>query len=122
MYLKKDGFKIDGVAVDKYITEIQFEYNKLWASDSGRDLQGNQKGTFLGVYPKFVVKFGELNEKQLETIVPLIDKAYQNITYSDPNKKKTITIETYSSDYSINYKGMDSNDGFSISFIARKKR
>jgi hypothetical protein len=38
MYLDKDSFIMNNVNMGQYLTEIEFAYNKLWASDSGRNL------------------------------------------------------------------------------------
>ena len=38
MYINKDSLIIDGINMGKYITEVEYGYNKLWASDSGRNL------------------------------------------------------------------------------------
>lgn len=35
MYIDKDrGFEVNGVDFGKYLTQVDFEYNKLWAQDS----------------------------------------------------------------------------------------
>lgn len=126
MYLDKDSFIMDGLNMGKYLTEVEFAYNKLWASDSGRNLAGTQSGTLIGIFPKFKLSFRKLTKEELQLIAPILDKATQNTTYNDPIKGK-ITISTYTGDWStLNRSTFDNvanaNEPFSISVIARKKR
>lgn len=126
MFLDKNSIIIDGISMGQYIVEAKYGYNKLWASDSGRNLAGTQSGTLLGIFPKIILQFRRLNKSELETIVPILDKANQTVTYYDPNKKANITITTYTGDYEIINKSIVSNntknEGFSCSFIAIRKR
>lgn len=83
-------------------------------------------GTLLGIFPKLVLQFGRLNKTQLETIIPILDASSQTVTYYDPNKKTTVTMTTYTGDYEITNKQIiknnATNEGFSCSFIAVRKR
>lgn len=47
MYVNKDSIIINNVDMGQYITQADFEYNKLWSSDSGRNLAGTQTGTLI---------------------------------------------------------------------------
>lgn len=38
MFINKNSIIIDGVNMGQYITEAKYSYNKLWSSDSGRNL------------------------------------------------------------------------------------
>ena len=126
MFLDKNSIIINGVNMGQYIVQAQYSYNKLWSSDSGRNLAGVQSGTLIGTFPKIILQFGKLTKDELEVIVPILDSARQNVTYYDPKKKQKITIETYTGDYEIVNKyiiGTDrKNEGFSCSFIATSKR
>ncbi|MEI3530690.1 MAG: hypothetical protein V8Q75_06520 [Bacilli bacterium] len=55
-------------------------------------------------------------------MAPILDSATQSVTYYDPNKKKKITISTYTGDWELINRGIKQNQGFSCSFISRKKR
>lgn len=126
MFIDKNSIIIDGINMGQYIVQAQYGYNKLWASDSGRNLAGVQSGTLIGVFPKIILQFRPLTKSELETIVPILDRARQTITYYDPNKKQKITMATYTGDYEIVNKniinGNARNEGFSCSFIAVQKR
>ena len=127
MFIDKDSIKINGTSLGPYLVEAEYQYNKLWGSDSGRNLAGDQSGTLLGIFPKIVVTFRKLTQAEMEAIVPLLDSAYQTVTYYDPYKKQTTSMATYTGDYSFTNKniiGQNShkNEGFQISFIAVSRR
>lgn len=127
MFIDKNSLKVNGISLGPYITNAEYQYNKLWASDSGRNLAGTQTGTLLGIFPKIVVSFRRLTKSELEYLVPLLDSATQTLTYYDPNKKANISITTYTGDYNFNNnnivgKNNHKNEGFDISFIAVSRR
>lgn len=43
MYVNKDSVIINDINMGDYLIQADFEYNKLWSSDSGRNLAGTQK-------------------------------------------------------------------------------
>ena len=131
MFLDKNSIQVkvgsgSYVNMGQYITEAQYSYNKLWSSDSGRNLAGTQSGTLIGIFPKIVLHFRKLNKTELQTIVGLLDSAKQTVKYYDPKKKTTVEMETYTGDYEYSNKGMINsgrkNESFSCSFIATQKR
>lgn len=127
MFIDKDSLIIDGINMGQYITEVEYGFNKLWASDSGRNLAGTQSGTLIGIFPKLKPNFKKLTREELELIAPILDKATQNVTYYDPVKKRMITMSTYTGDWATLNRNTFSNvaranESFSISFISRKKR
>ena len=126
MFLDKDSIMINNISMGQYLVEAKYGYNKLWSSDSGRNLAGTQSGTLLGIFPKLILQFRKLTKSELEIIVPILDAANQTVTYYDPNKKSNVTITTYTGDYEIVNKqiisGNTKNEGFSCSFISVSKR
>lgn len=126
MFVDKDSIIINNVSMGQYLVEAKYGYNKLWASDSGRNLAGVQSGTLIGIFPKLILQFRRLTKSELETIVPILDSAYQTVSYYDPYKRAQTTMETYTGDYEVVNKYIvdenKKNEGFSISFIAVRKR
>lgn len=127
MYLNKNSFYIDNVNMGTYLISVKYGYHKIWDKDAGRNnIAGTYTGTLIGIFPKFTLHFGTLTQAQLETIVPLLDKAQQNVSYYDPNLKRQNTISCYSGDYEIENKNtlenVNTNEEFEISIIARAKR
>lgn len=127
MFINKNSLVVNGISLGQYVTNVEYQFNKLWGSDSGRNLAGTQSGTFLGVFPKIVVTFRKLSKSELETLAPILDSSYQTVTYYDPFKRANTTMSTYTGDYSFankNIVGQDyhKNEGFEISFIAVSRR
>ena len=125
MFINKDSLIVNGINLGRYIVQATYSYNKLWSSDSGRNLAGEQSGTLVGIFPKIVVQFRKLTKAELETLVPILDSARQTVQYYDPSKKAMTTMSTYTGDYEVVNKGIVGhvkNEGFQISFISIKRR
>lgn len=126
MFVDKNSIVINNINMGQYLVQATYGYNKLWSSDSGRNLAGTQTGTLIGVFPKLVLQFRKLTKSELEIIIPVLDSPNQNTTYYDPNKKQNVTMTTYTGDYEIVNKyiinGNRKNEPFSCSFIAVSKR
>lgn len=123
--INKDSLIVDGIKLGPYILQATFGYNKLWSSDSGRNLAGTQIGTLIGIFPKITVQFKKLTQDELETLAPVLDSARQTLQYYDPNKKAMTTMTTYTGDYEIVNKRLltkHKNETFSISFISTRRR
>ena len=125
MFIDKNSLIVNNINLGNYIVEARYGYNKLWSSDSGRNLAGTQSGTLVGIFPKIVVQFRKLTQKELEILVPILDSPRQTLTYYDPSKKSMTTMITYTGDYEIVNKGIIGhikNEGFQISFISTERR
>lgn len=57
MFISKNSLIVNGLNFGPFILEAKYGYNKLWASDSGRNLAGVQSGTLIGIFPKIIVQF-----------------------------------------------------------------
>lgn len=126
MFINKNSIVINNVNMGQYLVEAEYQYNKLWGSDSGRNLAGEQSGTLLGIFPKLVLTFKKLSKSELEVIAPILDSATQSVTYYDPVKRANTTMDTYTGDWKVtNTSIVDEdrlNEGFNVSFIAIRKR
>lgn len=131
MFIDTDSIKVNNISLGPYLVEAKYSYNKLWGKDTGRNLAGTNSGTLIGIFPKIVCQFRKLTKSELEYLVPIFDSPTQNLRYYDPNKKAYVTMSTYTGDYEItnryiinneSYNNAHKNLGFSISFIANKKR
>lgn len=38
MFIDKDSVVVNGISMGQYILSAKYEYNKLWASDTGRNM------------------------------------------------------------------------------------
>ena len=122
MYVDKNSIVVDGVSLGQYLVQADFGYNKLWASDSGRNLAGEQTGTLVGIFPKLELQFRQMNQNEVHTIAQLLDKATQSTTYHDDNKGTNVTMSTYAGDWKATCKNLGKVEGFSVSLISRKRR
>ena len=122
MFLNKDSIIINNISIGKYIVEAKFQYNKLFASDSGRNLAGKMTGTLIGIFPKLILQFRPLTKEEINIIAPILDSAYQQVTYYDVNKNANITMTTYTGDWELTNTNLNENQGFSCSFISTEKR
>lgn len=122
MFINKDSLIINGISMGQYLVQVEYQYPKLWGSDSGRNLAGDQTGTLIGVFPKLILQFRKLTPQELQTLAPIFDSQQQNVTYYDPLKQSNITISTYTGDWSVVNKSIGKNEGFQISFIATSRR
>ena len=125
MFIDKNSLIVNNINLGKYIVQATYSYNKLWSSDSGRNLAGTQSGTLVGIFPKIIVQFRKLTQTELETLAPILDSSRQTVQYYDPNKKAMTTMTTYTGDYEVVNKGIIGhvkNEGFQISFISTKRR
>ena len=66
MFIDKDSLKVDGDNWGQYLVEVKFGYNKIWASDTGRNLAGSMSGTLIGIFPKIVMQFRALPKPNLK--------------------------------------------------------
>ena len=122
MFIDKDSLIINGINMGQYLVQVEYSYPKLWGSDSGRNLAGDQTGTLIGVFPKLILQFRKLTPQELQTLAPIFDSQQQSVTYYDPFKQNNITISTYTGDWSVVNKSIGKNEGFQISFIATSRR
>ena len=126
MYINKNSLIVDGLNLGTYITQAKYGFNKIWSSNSGRNLAGTFNGTLTGIYPKITVSFKKLSKEDLEIISPIIDSQEQTLQYYDPNFKKMVTLQTYTDSYEYLDKNIIrdriKNESFEVAFISRKKR
>lgn len=125
MFIEKNSLIVNNINLGNYIVEARYSYNKLWSSDSGRNLAGTQSGTLVGIFPKIIVQFRKLTQAELEILIPILDSARQTVKYYDPYKKAMTTMTTYTGDYEVINKGIIGhikNEGFQISFISTERR
>ena len=123
MFLNKDSILVNNISMGQYILQAKYEYNKLWASDTGRNLAGSLSGTLLGIFPKITLTFRKLTKAEMNIIAPILDSATQTVRYYDPTTNSNKTLTTYTGDWSyINKRISDKNESFEIAFISRERR
>ena len=127
MYVDKNSLLINNVNMGQYLLQVEYGYNKLWADDTGRNLDGSSVGTFLGVYPKLKLTFRELTQEELTTLAPILDAPNITCTYYDPVLNRLYDMDSYTGDWSTSFRNTFTNvanasESFDISVIANKRR
>lgn len=123
MFINANSITINNVSMGQYLLQAKYEYNKLWAEDTGRNLAGKMAGTLVGIFPKIILTFRKLTQAEMNIIAPILDSSTQTLTYYDPSLNRNVTISTYTGDYSyLNKNIAEKNESFEISFIARERR
>lgn len=123
MFINQDSIRINGVSMGQYLLSAKYEYNKLWGSDTGRNLKGKFTGTLVGVFPKIILTFRKLTKAEMNIIAPILDSPSQTVQYYDPKSNANKTISTYTGDWSYENKRIATkNESFECSFIARERR
>lgn len=123
MLIDKDSLIIDGVKMAQYLTKAKFGYHKIWSSDTGRALSGDNSGTLKGIYPKITMTFRKLNEEEVGIILSLFNKAECKVTFYNPDlKKKIVNMSCYSNDQEMEQQYLGKIEGYSSAVISNKKR
>ena len=123
MFINTNAIVINGVSMGQYLLQAKYEYNKLWGSDTGRNLAGTFSGTLTGIYPKLILTFRKLTQAEMNIIAPILDSGTQTVTYYDPTLNRNVTLSTYTGDWSYeNKKVVQKNESFECSFISRRRR
>lgn len=105
-------------------TEYKVQFSKLWSSDTGRSMTGENKGTLIGIFPKITVKLGRLSEDDMSAIINLTNQSRANVKYYDVGSKSLVTASFYFGDVSADLERQSTmyHKGTSFSIIANKKR
>ena len=105
-------------------TEYKVQYCKLWSSDTGRSMTGENKGTLIGIFPKISVKLGRLSEDDMSAIINLTNQARADVKYYDVGAQDLTTASFYFGDVSADLERQSTmyHKGTSFSIIANKKR
>ena len=105
-------------------TAYSVQYCKLWSSDTGRSMSGENKGTLIGIFPKISVELGRMSEEDMSAIINLTMQARADVKYYDVGKKDLVTASFYFGDVSAQIEKTRSmyHKGTKFSIIANKKR
>lgn len=104
MFINRDSILINNVSMGQYLLSAKYEYNKLWGSDTGRNLKGKFSGTLVGVFPKITLTFRKLTKAEMNIIAPILDSSSQTLRYYDPTTNSNKTLSTYTGDWSYENK------------------
>lgn len=123
MFIDKNSIIVNNISMGQYLLSAKYEYNKLWGSDTGRNLAGKMTGTLVGIFPKLILTFRKLTQSEMNIIAPILDSGSQTVVYYDPSLNRNVTLSTYTGDYGYsNNRITNKNESFECSFISRERR
>jgi hypothetical protein len=105
-------------------TAYKVGYHKLWSSDTGRSMTGENKGTLIGIFPKITVSLGRMSEEDTSAIINLTMQARADVKYYDVGARSLVTASFYFGDVTAELERQRYmyHKGMSFSIIANKKR
>lgn len=106
------------------IVDYEVQYCKLWSSDTGRSMTGENKGTLIGIFPKIILKIGQLTATEMSIVLSLFNQANANVKYFDTEYQRIVTASFYFGDAQDQLKRQKNmtHKPMSISIISNKKR
>lgn len=115
--------KIGDTNITKLVS-YKVSYCKLWSSDTGRSMTGENKGTLIGIFPKIEITLGKMSAVEMSRFLELVNKPSADVTYYDTERRETLTNSFYFGDAvdEINRQKNMSHKPISISIIANKRR
>lgn len=118
-----DLLKINGKKIERLKT-YDVQYNKLWADDSGRTMDGRMSGTLIGIFPKILLEFGPMSDSEISALLKVINRPVMSVTYYDPEYKGLRTADYYSNDPTASLKKLSTmrHKGFTLNLIPMEKR
>ena len=115
--------KINGQTIPNVKT-YKVGNNKLWA-DAERNMNGDVRATFIGVFPKLELEIGGvLTSAIVANLCNLLDQPYFSVTFYDPKTRTNRTAQYYASDYTVELmdKSRELYQPFSVNLIPVSKR
>lgn len=90
--------KLNGKTFDCIIS-YKLGRNKLWSSDTGRNIAGSMKGSLVGNFPKIMLEIEPLDAEEMSEIEKILDSATIEVEYYNNKYQCTCTADYYANDY-----------------------
>ena len=90
--------KLNGKTFDCIIS-YKLGRNKLWSSDTGRNMAGSMKGSLVGNFPKIMLEIEPLDAEEMSEIEKILDSATIGVEYYNNKYQFTCTADYYANDY-----------------------
>lgn len=90
--------KLNGKTFDCIIS-YKLGRNKLWSSDTGRNMAGSMKGSLVGNFPKIMLEIEPLDAEKMSEIEKILDSATIEVEYYNNKYQCTCTADYYANDY-----------------------
>lgn len=90
--------KLNGKVFNNIIS-YKLGRNKLWSSDTGRNMAGSMKGSLVGNFPKIMLEIEPLDADEMSELEIILDSASIEVEYYNNKYKCTCTANFYANDY-----------------------
>lgn len=98
MVYSGDLLKLNGKSFNSIIS-YKLGRNKLWGSDTGRNMAGSMKGSLIGNFPKIMLEIEPLDADEMSELELILDSASIEVEYYNNKYKCTCTADFYANDY-----------------------
>ena len=93
-----DLLKINGKSY-RCIIQYKIQRNKLWSSDTGRNMAGSMKGTLIGNFPKLQLQIEPLDADEMRELELIFDSASFSVEYYNNKYGCFCTADFYANEY-----------------------
>lgn len=117
-----DLLKINGKTIPHIVT-YKVSRAKMW-KDSERNMSGDVRATFIGIFPKIQLEIGYTTQKELSELTQILDTDFFDVEWFDVRIQETISAKYYASDYDVELdsKSKGRYKPFSVSLVPVSKR
>ena len=92
-----DLIKLNGKSF-KSIISYKLGRNKLWSSDTGRNMAGSMKGSLVGRFPKIMLEIEPLDLDEMADLELVLDEESIEVEYYNNKYKCTCTADYYANE------------------------
>jgi hypothetical protein len=109
--------RINGVDLPK-LKSYKVQRNKLW-TDAGRNMNGELRSTFIGIFPKIFLEFVNTTQAEISTLITLLDQASFTVSWWDEltDTMKSGTYYAGDFDYTVINKSKGLYEPFTVNLI-----
>ena len=114
--------KLNGKTFDCIIS-YKLGRNKLWSSDTGRNMAGSMKGSLVGNFPKIMLEIEPLDAEEMSELEKFLDSATIEVEYYNNKYQCTCTADYYANDYEEDLLRMEDMKykSFSVNLIPNER-
>ena len=122
MIYNGDLLKINGKTIPHIVT-YKVSRAKMW-KDSDRNMSGDVRATFIGIFPKIQLEIGYTTQEELSELTQILDTDFFDVEWYDVRVQATTSAKYYASDYDVELdsKSKGRYKPFSVNLVPVSKR